>query len=108
MGGFVIQSQGTLLWVSLRIRRDTEPVSSRCGVQHRELGGNSASVQAWEGLSNDGRIWGGSLMIGVQVSADKREMENSEGSSTSPESSILAPAPESSGTPGNDPQRFLL
>lgn len=25
MGGFVIQSQGTLLWVSLRIRRDTEP-----------------------------------------------------------------------------------
>lgn len=47
-------------------------------------------------------------MIGVQVSADKREMENSEGSSTSPESSVLAPAPESSGTPGNDPQGFLL
>lgn len=47
-------------------------------------------------------------MIGVQVSADKREMENSEGSSTSPESSVLAPAPESSGTPGNDPQGFPL
>ncbi|NWI70389.1 NUP35 protein, partial [Todus mexicanus] len=58
-----------------------------------------SNLQARRALSKDGRIFGGSIMVGVKPCIDKSVMENLDKSSTSSTSSVFSPPTKSVGTP---------